>query len=88
MDRPEIAPSLFVQLSRRYLEWCEVSQCPDCGLVGKTEDMYPRLPCPKCGNKRIQRVVGRWVPKQYPKFMFWKWWSNEGHWQLKESVKE
>ena len=60
--RISIPPSFFVRETRVYKSWCNVTECPDCGVRGKYEDAHIVNPCFNCGVK-VKEKVGRWKLK-------------------------
>jgi hypothetical protein len=74
-----IPPSWFVRTTCRYLSWCSITHCPDCGLRAKYEDCHPVDPCPSCGGK-LQVAVGHWKVTVKPIFLFRK---ERGEWVMK-----
>lgn len=78
-ERNHIKPSFFVKSTRRYLQWCCITECIECGTRGKYEDMHPVNPCPMCGNK-LEVNVGKWIDTSSK----WKFWDNIGYWKTKD----
>lgn len=79
-----VRPSWFVRNARRYLSWCRVTRCSDCGLIAKEED-YGSC-CMNCGSQSHSEEVGRWVVTKRG-FLFGLFTSTEkGYWQIREEV--
>lgn len=76
--KKSIPPSFYVKTMRDYLNWCSVSECQKCGLLGKREDFHPANYCPNCAIHPKEKV-GRWI-KTAP---WWKFYGTQGYWETK-----
>lgn len=80
-----ISPSWFVQQTRIYKQWCNITICRKCGTRAKYEDRHQVNPCPECGSSLICDT-GRWVEvrevkQQFKWFPLFKITKVTGYWQ-------
>lgn len=71
------SPSFYVRTTYGYKCWCSISECSDCGVRAKYEDMHTISPCPNCGGK-VKERVGRWVVLSSSFFG-----KEYGYWEIK-----
>ena len=72
-----------------YSEWSKIYSCSNinCNYIGQLDDWIAMFykPCPKCGNKKIERIgrfvykipPAKWLFTQKRKFVRVEWHKNE-----------
>lgn len=77
------SPCDYVRSKHRYLSWCNLTECKDCGLVGHPSNNHSVNPCRRCGEHSLKSVTGYWVV--VPEKIMWNIFKKEvGYWELKK----